>query len=205
MPKLWHDTISAHRDAVRSATLDTAADLVARHGLRAVTMSQIAEETGIGRATLYKYFPDIEAILVAWHERQIGGHLARLAEIRDRAGTPWQRLVVVLEAYAGFQHEHHGSHVATLEHGADHVARVREHLVTFVGDLVREGAAAGEVRADVAPGELARYCLAALDAAADLASKAAVQRLIEVTTSGLRPPVRSDHSHLDRRIAPARP
>lgn len=34
-----------------------------------MTMSRIAEEIGIGRATLYKYFPDVEAILLAWHER----------------------------------------------------------------------------------------------------------------------------------------
>src|SRR6266508_4210937 len=74
MPKLWNKTIEAHRREVRDATLDTAAKLVAEHGLRAVTMSQIAEHTGIGRATLYKYFSGVEAILLAWHERQITGH-----------------------------------------------------------------------------------------------------------------------------------
>jgi AcrR family transcriptional regulator len=49
-----------HRDApseVRDVIVETTAALVAEHGLRAVTMSQIAEDTGIGRATLYKYFP----------------------------------------------------------------------------------------------------------------------------------------------------
>ena len=71
MPKLWNETIEAHRREVRDAILDTTAALVAEHGLRSVTMSQIAEKTGIGRATLYKYFPDVEAILPAWHERQI--------------------------------------------------------------------------------------------------------------------------------------
>ena len=65
MPKLWNVTIEAHRREVRDATLDTTVALVAEHGLRAVTMSQIAEETGIGRATLYKYFPNVEAILFA--------------------------------------------------------------------------------------------------------------------------------------------
>jgi AcrR family transcriptional regulator len=77
VPRLWDDTIQAHRAAVRDAILDTAAALVAEHGLLAVTMSQIAETTGIGRATLYKYFPDVEANLVAWHERQITAHLAQ--------------------------------------------------------------------------------------------------------------------------------
>ena len=88
VPKLWTDTIEAHRRAVHDATLDTTAALVAEHGLAAVTMSQIAAQAGIGRATLYKYFPDVEAILVAWHDRQIARHLDYLAEIRDRAGPP---------------------------------------------------------------------------------------------------------------------
>ncbi len=59
MPRIWSETIAAHRDAVRDATLDATAALVAEHGLTGVTMSQIAKESGIGRATLYKYFPDI--------------------------------------------------------------------------------------------------------------------------------------------------
>src|SRR5262245_8068886 len=74
MPKLWTETIETHRREVRDAILDTAAALVADRGLRSVTMSQVAEETGIGRATLYKYFPGVEAILLAWHERQVTGH-----------------------------------------------------------------------------------------------------------------------------------
>src|SRR5713226_8827892 len=81
VPKLWNDTIEAHRRAVNDATLETTAALVSKNGLRAVTMSQIAKETGIGRATLYKYFPSVEAILVAWHERHIGAHLEHLAAL----------------------------------------------------------------------------------------------------------------------------
>ncbi len=54
---------------MQDAALDATAALVAERGLRSVTMSQIAAQSGIGRATLYKYFPDVEAILLAWHER----------------------------------------------------------------------------------------------------------------------------------------
>ena len=105
VPKLWNETIEAHRRAVRDAILETTAALVAEHGLTSVTMSQIAEETGIGRATLYKYFPDVEAILLAWHERHVTGHLEHLAELRDQAGDAGERLEVVLEAYALISHE----------------------------------------------------------------------------------------------------
>src|SRR5574341_922652 len=55
VPRLWTETIEAHRHAVHEALLDTTAALVAQHGLHAVTMSQIADAAGIGRATLYKY------------------------------------------------------------------------------------------------------------------------------------------------------
>ena len=89
VPKLWSETIESHRTAVREATLDTTAALVAEHGLRSVTMSQIAEHTGIGRATLYKYFPDVEAILVAWHERQVRPTMSASSASRAAAeGTP---------------------------------------------------------------------------------------------------------------------
>ena len=104
MPKLWNDTIDAHRRAVRDATIDTTAELVAKHGLRAVTMAQIAEQTGIGRATLYKYFPDVESILLAWHERQIGAHLKQLAALGHQGGPAVKRLEAVLEAFALIQH-----------------------------------------------------------------------------------------------------
>src|SRR6516162_6354829 len=100
MPKIWSETIAAHRDAVRDATLDATAALVAEHGVTGVTMSQIAKESGIGRATLYKYFPDIESILAAWHERHITGHLRHLAEISDQAHDPSSRLESVLRRYA---------------------------------------------------------------------------------------------------------
>ncbi len=60
VPRLWSETIEDHRREVRAAILDATWALVTERGLTSVTMSQIAEETGIGRATLYKYFPDVE-------------------------------------------------------------------------------------------------------------------------------------------------
>jgi AcrR family transcriptional regulator len=186
VPKLWDETIEAHRRAVRAATLDTTAALVAEHGLRSVTMSQIAEEAGIGRATLYKYFSDVEAILLAWHERQIAGHLAYLAEVRDQVGNAAARLEAVLEAYALISHEHHGTELAALLHRGEHVARAQQQLSDFIRDLLTEGAESGDLRDDVAPDELASYCLHAITAAGSLPSKAAVRRLVAVILAGLQ-------------------
>jgi AcrR family transcriptional regulator len=187
MPKLWTETIEAHRREVRDATLDTTAALVAKHGLRSVTMSQIAEETGIGRATLYKYFSGVEAILVAWHERQVAAHLEYLTEVRDQAGDAGERLEAVLEAYALISHEYHGTELAALVHRGEHVARAQQQLSDLIRDLLTEAAETGDLRDDVAPEELASYCLHALAAASSLPSKAAVHRLVTVTLAGLHP------------------
>jgi AcrR family transcriptional regulator len=190
VPKLWNETIEAHRAAVREAILDATWALVTEHGLASVTMSQIAEKTGIGRATLYKYFPDVEASLVAWHERHVTAHLEHLAEVRDRAGDPGERLEAVLEAYALTSHhrEHHGTELAALLHRGQHVARAQQQLSDLIRDLLTEAAETGDVRHDVAPDELASYCVYALTAAGSLPSKAAVRRLVTVTLAGLRPP-----------------
>ena len=189
MPKLWTETIEEHRRAVHDATLDTTAALVREHGLASVTMSQIAAAAGIGRATLYKYFPDVEAILVAWHDRLIGRHLRLLAEARDAAATPAGQLEAVLEAFALIQHQHHDTELpVALLHRGEHVAQARRQLQDLVSGLLAAGARAGVIRSDLAPEELASYCLHALAAAGSLPSEAAVRRLLAVTMSGLRPP-----------------
>ncbi len=187
MPKLWNKTIEEHRREVGDAILDTTAHLVAKLGLRSVTMSQIAEETRIGRATLYKYFPDVEAILVAWHKRLVSGHLEELAGLRHRAGTPDERLRAVLEAYALNVHEHQGTDLAALLHRGEHIDDAQRHLTGLVRDLIAECADGGLVRSDVAPAELASFCVHALAAASNVPSKAAVRRLVAVTLAGLQP------------------
>ncbi|GAB2735304.1 TetR/AcrR family transcriptional regulator [Streptomyces bullii] len=189
MPKLWNETIEEHRRAVREAVLKVTAALVAEQGLRGVTMSRIAEGTGIGRATLYKYFSDVESILAAWHERRIAGHLEELAALRDGPGSPGTRLTAVLDAYAGIQRRRHGHDPASgaALHRGPHVAHAERRLLRFLGDLLAEGVAAGEVRDDMAPEELAAYCLHALGAAGGLPSEAAARTLVRVTVDGLRP------------------
>ncbi|MCQ4122667.1 TetR/AcrR family transcriptional regulator [Rhodococcus tibetensis] len=186
VPKLWNETIEEHRKAVREAVMDATAALVAHHGLAAVTMSRIAEDTGIGRATLYKYFPDVQAIVLAWHERQILSHLGYLAEVRDRTGAG-ARLAAVLEAYALILHEHEGTVDTATLHRGEHVGRAQHQLANFVTDLIAEGAHAGEVRDDIAADELARYCLHALTAATGFPTREAVHRLVQVTLDGVRP------------------
>jgi AcrR family transcriptional regulator len=189
VPKLWNATIETHRVAVRDAILDAALALIAERGLRAVTMADIATRAGIGRATLYKYFADAETILRAWHEREITGHLAELAAAAAAPGEPATRLAAVLERYATIAAGRggHDADLAGVLHRDEQVARARHRLRGLVAELLAEAAAAGAVRDDVTPHELAGYCLAALAAAGELPSRAARRRLVAVILAGLRP------------------
>jgi AcrR family transcriptional regulator len=190
VPRLWTDTIEAHRREVRDAILDTTVALVAENGLLSVTMSRVAEKAGIGRATLYKYFPDVEAILFAWHERQIASHLAHLVDVRDEADGAAERLARALTEYALILHGSRGHadrQLAALLHRDQHVAAAEQRLRQMVRELLSDGAEAGVLRRDVPADELASYCLHSLSAAPELPSKAAVRRLVGVTLAGLRP------------------
>ncbi|MEU0396928.1 helix-turn-helix domain-containing protein [Streptomyces sp. NPDC006208] len=187
MPKLWTETIDAHRHAVREAILDAADQLIEGGGLRAVTMSQLAERAGIGRATLYKYFPDAEAVLTAWHERQIAVHLHLLMQAADHPGPAVQRLAGVLTAYAGVARQRHGGELAATLHQGDHVSHAAQHLTRIIAALITEGAEAGDLRDDVPPDELASYCLHAVNAASAMATGSAVDRLVRVILHGLHP------------------
>lgn len=91
---------------------------------------------------------------------------------------------------------HHGSpprqghlrdaRLAALLHRGGHVARAQRQLWAMVRELIGDAAAAGEVRDDIGPDELATYCLQALAAASCLPSRAAVRRLVSVVLEGLR-------------------
>jgi AcrR family transcriptional regulator len=105
-------------------------------------------ETGIGRATLYKYFSDVGAILLAWHERHVTIHLAHLTEVRDQAGDTGERLAAVLGAYALIRHEHHDSELAALLHRGEHIARAQRQLTDLIRGMLTEAVESGDVRDD---------------------------------------------------------
>jgi AcrR family transcriptional regulator len=124
VPQLWEDAVGQHRTATRDAALQAAGALIAEHGLAGVTMAQVAQRAGIGRATLYKHFADLGAVVTAWHHRRIAEHLAALSEVRVQPGTAVERLEAVLRAWAGIVREsgsHQGSELAVLLHRDPHV------------------------------------------------------------------------------------
>ncbi|MEV0901624.1 TetR/AcrR family transcriptional regulator [Actinoplanes sp. NPDC049802] len=195
MPKLWDSTVEQHRHTVHAAILDATAALITEHGL-AVNMSQIAAQVGIGRATLYKYFPDVQTIVGAWHERQVTAHLDQLTDVAATDRNPGERLRAVLATYlrlssTGAHPGYDGgpaSQVAMALHSAAHMPAAHQRLHALVTSVITDAAEAGIARTDVPPAELATFCLHALAAANSLPSLDSRERLLEVTWNGLLPP-----------------
>lgn len=177
--------VDRQREAVRRAILEAVAQQAAERGVGALTMSGIADHAGIGRATLYRYFPDLDSVLVAWHEDHIRRHLAELTRGAARSGTAAQRIESALDAYALMSLGQDASDVAAALHRGHHAVAVQQQLIAFLTDLITDGVAEGAVRDDIPPPELALYCLGALGAVPATRSRAAARRLVTVTLSGL--------------------
>ncbi|MFC5136776.1 TetR/AcrR family transcriptional regulator [Actinomycetospora rhizophila] len=187
MPRLWDETIETHRQAVRQAIMDAAWSLAVEDGLRSVTMARIAETAGIGRATLYKYFHDVESILNAWHDQHVTAHLEELATLGEGPGAPVDRLAAVLEAYGSIVHRRrrHEAELATMLHRPEQIDGPQRQLQDLFRRVLSAAADAGEVRTDIAVSELARYCCHALGAAAGATTEQSVRHLVELVLAGL--------------------
>lgn len=176
MPKTWDDTLEGHRRAVRQAVMETALALATERGFQKVSMSDVAARAGITRATLYKYFGDVDAIFQEWHRSMLHDHLARVIEIADGSGDPADKLSEILETYALTVFRHHGTRFASMLHRQDHAQRAENDLLNVIENLVRLGAQSGLFRKDIPPEELARFCHSSLSSAYMLADERAVRR-----------------------------
>ena len=190
MPKLWSATVEGHRQEVREAILDAVGELVMSQGVLALSMSTVAEASGIGRATLYKYFRDTEELLAAWHERHVSVHLAALGALAEDEDDQAKRLRKVLVAYAHIcqqRHRHGAGEVIAALHRGERAAALRAQLLSLVARVIAEAAAVGLARGDVPANEFAAFSVNALEAATETSSDVALARLVDLVLSGLRP------------------
>ena len=197
MPKVWTATVEEHRSAVRRAIFQAAWDLINERGPLSLTMSEIAARAGIGRATLYKYFSDVEAILLAAHAAEVGHHLQQLHELATEGKAPIGRLEAVLMHYASVvQRREDPSYDAlrSLLHADPRFVVAEDELRAMLTQLISSSVVAGEVRDDIDPALLAEYCLSALGAAGGVTDAGVPQTLVRLLLDSLRRSASPSHS-----------
>lgn len=101
---------AASYDDQREAILRHAAALFARSGYPATSMNQVAEACGLSKATLYHYYRDKDAMLVAIAEGHVGKLRALVDDVLAAGLPPEARLRTlirrIVEEYADAQHAH---------------------------------------------------------------------------------------------------
>ena len=98
-------------DRTRAAILDAAAEALAERGGR-TSMADVAAAAGVSRATLYRYYPDREALLDALASHALAEAAARLADagleratVEEAIERIVRALTAVGESYAVLAHE----------------------------------------------------------------------------------------------------
>jgi AcrR family transcriptional regulator len=157
VPRIWDESVASHKARLRATIVEAAVALAAERGRGGVSMSAVAERAGIGRATLYNYFADVDHILGAYvvdaFERFNAELDAMLAELDD----PLEQLrttVVATVTYLGSPEHARGVRVGNDHFGPQVQAVVDEALDGYrrrLNDVVAAGVAAGALRADVGP------------------------------------------------------
>ncbi|MFD8869605.1 hypothetical protein ACFV1F_35670 [Streptomyces sp. NPDC059590] len=103
----------------------------------------------------------------------------RLRQLRDSLPDPGERVRAVLERYALISYRRRGQgteELSALLHRGEAIVQAQRDLSRLFEDVIAQAAAAQALRDDIAPRELATYCLHSLTAAADLPSEAAVRQ-----------------------------
>ncbi len=149
--------------------LDTAASIFAERGYEAATTNAIAEQAGISIGSLYRYFPDKEAILQAWAYRyteRVRTHFEQafrnagpevpLATLLDRLIDPYVALYRDCPVYTqillgadvsadmaaadmALGHDMIGQTAAMLRRRAPHLSEARARLVATICKVTLKG------------------------------------------------------------------
>jgi AcrR family transcriptional regulator len=175
-------------DAQRSldALLEAAKSVFAGSGVD-TPVREIAARAGVGVATVYRHFPQRSDLIAAVLRREIDA-CAAAAPVLARGHAPVQALARWLRRYTGFITTKRG--LAAVLHSGDPAfdalpGYFRQRLEPALQSLLDAAVAAGEVRADVEPGELLQ-AVGSLSVVSGKRGALHGQRMVDLLVDGLR-------------------
>ncbi|WP_426955094.1 TetR/AcrR family transcriptional regulator [Muricoccus radiodurans] len=176
-------------DAVRNRerVLEAAKAVFSRGGGSA-SLEAVAREAGVGIGTLYRHFPTREALYEAVYRREVE-QLVELAAALRAEPSPVEALRRWLRANVEFVATKKGmvAALALAAQSSSHlIAYSLDRLTQALGELMRRAAAAGEIRADVAPQDALRALIGICYAQEGPDWQDSVLRLLDVLLDGLR-------------------
>jgi AcrR family transcriptional regulator len=176
----------------RDQILRAAKEIFAARGLT-VPMDEIAREAEVGVGTLYRRFPDREALIRAVFRDCVHAIAAETRAALEEEPTAWDALVRILHQSAqlrlSMRLQAHRAVVAALVREDEETERYRREAFDVMDEVVRRAQAEGSLRADVGLGDLAVLFVSVVLQPHDLAPEAAglaPGRVLGIMLDGLR-------------------
>jgi TetR/AcrR family transcriptional repressor of mexCD-oprJ operon len=140
----------ALQQRVVAAILDGAAQIFARQGEQA-SMNDVAEAAGVARATIYRYFPNREALLDELAQAAVSDVDARLTSARIDEVAPEEGIARAVRALVDV-----GDSFVLLarERRRSDPERFERQFTQPVRQLFERGQTSGDIRADIASARL---------------------------------------------------
>jgi AcrR family transcriptional regulator len=93
-------TFAGAEDA-RQRILDAASELFYQHGIRATGINSLISNSGVAKATFFKYFPAKDDLVLAWLQQPASRWFDRIrAELDTRSESPRRRLLTFFDLLA---------------------------------------------------------------------------------------------------------
>jgi AcrR family transcriptional regulator len=179
------------RDAERNRQriLAAAAEVFTGRGLDA-TLDEVARAAGVGIGTVYRRFPDKEALVTALFRDRVDS-IVTVAEQACAAADPWQGLVTYLEfagaTLAGDLGLRQLMMFATYDR--DQVCYARDRMLPVISRLVERAQTSGDLRADFRATDvkMIAFMLASIAEYSAPVAPDAWRRYLGMLIDGLRP------------------
>jgi AcrR family transcriptional regulator len=179
------------RDAERNRQriLAAAADVFTERGLDA-TLDEVARAAGVGIGTVYRRFPDKEALVCELFRDRVDA-LVTVAEEACAATDPWLGLVSYLEFAASAMAGDLGLRQLMMfaVYDRDQVCYARDRMRPVIARLVERAQASGDLRQDFQATDLKMiaFMLASIAEYAASAAPEVWRRYLAMLVDGLRP------------------
>lgn len=139
MPKVDGGSVQEHRRLARRRIFAAFAGLLRREGYDAVTLADVAAAAGMSRTTMYNYFPDKDALVVAFTDEEASRHVATLREALAEVENPVDQLRVYVAERLRYGAGHQLAPARALRVAVSGAAytRIDQHVIAL-DQLLRE-------------------------------------------------------------------